>query len=76
MHCVICKNGETKSGYTHVLLERDGVTIVFKSVPAQICSNCGEAYVDETVTRRVLQLAEEAQRAGVQNEIRVYAEAV
>lgn len=75
MKCVICKQGETQAGYTHILLERNGATIIFKSVPAQICENCGEAYIAEETTRRVLSLAEDALRAGVLTEIRDYAEA-
>ena len=46
MKCVVCKKGETKAGTTTMTLERDGATLVFKSVPARVCANCGEAYVD------------------------------
>ncbi|MCL5270899.1 MAG: type II toxin-antitoxin system MqsA family antitoxin [bacterium] len=76
MKCIICKHGETRAGYTHVMLERSGSTIIFKSVPAQICENCGEDYVAEDITRRILTLAEESHRLGVETEIRSYAEAV
>lgn len=76
MKCVICKQGETRAGYTHVVLEREESTIIFKFVPAQICENCGEAYVAEQTSARILSLADEAFHAGVQTEIRAYAEAV
>lgn len=46
MKCVICKHGETRPGMTTVTLERGGATLVVKGVPARICGNCGEAYVD------------------------------
>ena len=32
MKCVVCKKGETKPGKTTLTLERDGTTLVFKSV--------------------------------------------
>ena len=75
MKCVICRHGETQPGATTVTLERGGGTFVFKSVPAEVCAVCGEAYVSEAVTARLLSMAEEASRAGVETEIRAYAEA-
>jgi YgiT-type zinc finger domain-containing protein len=75
MKCVICRNGETRTGKATVTLERDGTTLVIKGVPAQVCANCGEEYVDETTTSRLLETAEEAARAGVQVDVREYAAA-
>lgn len=72
MKCVICKQAETRPGKATVTLERDGITLVIKGVPASICPNCGEEYVDEETTARLLEAAEEAARAGVQVDIREY----
>jgi len=72
MKCVICKHGETHPGTTTVTLEREGMTLVFKRVPAQVCENCGEAYLDEATTAHVLATAQEAARAGVQVDVREY----
>ena len=72
MKCVICKQGETRPGKATVTLERDGMTLIIKSVPARVCANCGEEYVDETTTTKLLRAAEEAARAGVQVDIREY----
>jgi len=72
MKCIVCKEGETKSGKATVTLEKDGATLVFKGVPAQVCANCGEEYLDQEITARLLQSAEEAARSGVQVEIRQY----
>ena len=72
MRCVICKQAEIRSGKATVTLERDGITLVVKGVPARVCPNCGEEYVDEETTARLLQAAEEAARAGVQVDIREY----
>src|SRR5260370_23936516 len=73
MKCVICKHGETRPGKTTVTLERGGATLVVKGVPARICDNCGEAYVDEEITRQLLDTAEQALRAGVQVDVREFA---
>ena len=72
MICVICKQAELVMGTTTVTLEREGVTLVFKCVPAQVCANCGEAYTDEKTTARLLEAAEDAARVGVQVDIREY----
>ena len=72
MKCIICKQGETRPGYVTVTLERGNTTVVFKHVSAQVCENCGEAYVDDAVTTRLLAEAEAAVKAGVQVEIREF----
>jgi YgiT-type zinc finger domain-containing protein len=74
MKCVICKHGETRPGKTTVTLERGGSTLVIKGVPARICDNCGEAYVDEEITRQLLATTEEALRVGVQVDVREFSE--
>ena len=72
MKCVICKQAETKPGTTTVTLERDGLTCVIKQVPAQVCPNCGEDYVDENVTGDLLKSAEQMAKVGAQVDIRQY----
>ena len=72
MKCVMCKNGDTSLGTTTVTLERDTTTVVFKYIPAQVCENCGEAYIDAEVTRQLLHVIEDAARGGVQVDVRQY----
>ena len=72
MKCLICKQDETQRGVTTVTLERDGLTLVIKDVPAQVCPNCGEAYVNEEVTAELLQTAEEIAAAGAKVDVRHY----
>jgi len=72
MKCVICKNGETKVGQATLTLERNGTTLVFKKVPANVCATCGEEYIDEKITVKLLKAAEDAANTGIQVEIREY----
>ena len=72
MKCVICKQAETHPGRATITLQRNGITLVIKGVPALVCPNCGEEYVDEEITRRLLQTADEAARSGIQVDIREY----
>ncbi len=72
MKCMICKHGETKKGTATVTLEKGGSTIVFKEVPAHICDNCGEKYIDDSVTKELLKKAREIVENGVEVDIRKY----
>ena len=73
MKCTVCKEGELKSGKVNVTLERGGSTFVFKNVPADFCMNCGEEYVDEKVSARLLERAEALAKEGAQVDVREYA---
>jgi YgiT-type zinc finger domain-containing protein len=75
MKCVICKVGEMRPGRATVTLERDGTTLVIKKVPADICANCGEEYIDAETTDLLLRTAEEAIRSEAQVSVRDYATA-
>lgn len=72
MKCVVCKQGETNAGFATVTLVRDDTTLVMKDVPAQVCSNCGEEYIDESVTARIMATAEAAASTGVEVDVRRY----
>ena len=73
MKCPICKHGETRPGQTTVTLERDEMAVVFRSVPGEVCDNCGETFHDEAVTASLLRQAEQAAAAGVEVDIRRFA---
>jgi len=62
MKCVICKHGETRPGRATVTLTREATTLVIKGVP----------YVDEATTARLIKTMDEAERAGVEVDVREY----
>ena len=72
MRCVICKHGEALPGTVTITLSRDDTTIVVKGVPARVCENCGEEYVEEKVTESLLHHAEEAAERGVEVDVRQF----
>ncbi len=69
---MICKHGATQKGSTTVTLEKDGATIVFKHVPALVCENCGEKYIEDEIAKELLKKANEIQKSGVEVDIREY----
>ena len=72
MKCMICKHGETVNGTTTITLEKDGATIVFQKVPALVCDNCGEKYVDDTTTSSLLKDANAIIARGAKVDIREF----
>ncbi len=73
MICTVCRQAHLHSGTATVTLERSGMTFIMKDVPALVCPNCGEEYVSDNISARVLELAEEAFQAGVTLDIRHFA---
>jgi YgiT-type zinc finger domain-containing protein len=69
---MICKHGETQKGTTTITLERGTSTIVFKDVPALVCDNCGEKYVEDKITRNLLQNANDIIKSGAEIDIRKF----
>lgn len=72
MKCLICRQADTVQGKATVTLERDGLTLVVKGVPAQVCPNCGEEYVDEKIAQQLLETAEKEAAQGTQVDVREY----
>ncbi len=75
MKCVICKVGETEAGTVALAFEVGTATCVFKSVPASVCSNCGEAYLDEDTARRLYEMSRQAAKAGIPFAVQEFAAA-
>ena len=73
MTCIICKHGHTKPGFATVTLQRDKTIVIFKEVPAEICENCGEYYLTEEISGKILKYAEEAAQKGAEVEILKFA---
>jgi YgiT-type zinc finger domain-containing protein len=74
MKCLVCRRQDTQAGTATVTLERHGATFVFNDVPAQVCPDCGEDYVDEIVAGALLEAAEDMAEAGTRSDVRSYTE--
>ena len=73
MKCMICKQGETMPGFATVTLERGPTVVIVREVPAEVCRNCGEYYLDEAVAAKVYREAEAAAAHHAEVEILRYA---
>lgn len=73
MKCVICGTGEPAPGTATVTLTRGETTLIIKGVPADVCDNCGEYYLSDDITERVMTIAPQAVASGAEVEIRRFA---
>lgn len=62
-----------KKGTVTVTLQRGESIIIIKNVPASVCNNCGEYILNETVTARIMKIAEESVSHNVEIEVLQYA---
>lgn len=67
MKCPICRHGETENGYAAVTLERNENTLVYKRVPAAICNNCGEEFINESISVELFSVAKQAYKLMLEN---------
>lgn len=73
MKCVICRHGETAPGSVTVTLQRGVTVVIMRDVPANVCQNCGEYYLDEPVATKVYREADLAVARRAEVEILRYA---
>ncbi len=69
MECVICKNGTTIKGKVTITFEKKEAIIVIKDVPANICNNCENYFLDSDIAKKVLAKANEELNKGALFEV-------
>jgi YgiT-type zinc finger domain-containing protein len=67
--CVICRLGHLFPGTATVLVTRNETVVVVKQVPAEVCDNCGEYYLDQDMAERVDEIVDAAAARGTEVEI-------
>ncbi|MDR1350827.1 MAG: type II toxin-antitoxin system MqsA family antitoxin [Zoogloeaceae bacterium] len=72
MICPICKCGHVRPGFASLTLERATTTLLFRQVPAMVCDNCGEEFIEESAAAQAFNSAEAAVGAEVSMESRHY----
>ena len=72
MKCIVCKHGETTPGFVTVTVDRGPTIVVVRNVPALVCSNCGEEYLEGESIARVEILVTNAENAGMNVAVQQY----
>ena len=66
--CASC-GGDRVTGRTIFAAQIEDGVLVVRDVPATVCSQCGEEWIDDDVTARLTEIAEDARRRRVQLEV-------
>jgi YgiT-type zinc finger domain-containing protein len=72
MRCIVCKHGETEPGVTTLSVDRGGHVIVIRSVPADVCTTCGEEYLSAEIMKTLEVEVERAERAEIEVTVRSF----
>ena len=59
MKCLVCKHDQFKQGTTVLPIERGNAILLITDIPARVCENCGETYLEEETAQAVQDLANE-----------------
>ncbi|MGH9000458.1 MAG: type II toxin-antitoxin system MqsA family antitoxin [Acidimicrobiia bacterium] len=70
--CAVCA-GDARPATTSYTFEREARTLVVKDVPADVCVNCGEAFVNDLVAGHLLEMAARNRRSGEPYAVEPYA---
>lgn len=62
MNCTFCKADLTKGNVNHIVDSGKGI-IIIKNVPANICVQCGEYYVDTQIALKLEAIVEEVKKS-------------
>ncbi len=64
MICLICSQAQLVPGFTTVKLDHGEINLTVRGVPACVCPNCGDAYLDEKVATRLLEIVGQSVELG------------
>ncbi len=62
MHCIICKANLTKGNVNHIICLGDTI-IIIKNVPANICDQCGEYYLEIKTALKLESIEEDIKKS-------------
>lgn len=57
MKCLVCKHNRFKKGTTVLPIEHGKAILLINDIPARVCENRGETYIDEAIAQDVQDLA-------------------
>lgn len=72
MTCPICGEEALGRGTTTFAADADGTVVVVRDVPADVCANCGEAFIGDALAVELEALVAEAKQSGTESLVRHY----
>ena len=71
-NCHFCEIGDVKPGTATMPSHRNGMVVVVKNVPVDICANCGEVYISHEIGVQLDAIVKDAEQDGVELLVRKY----
>lgn len=72
MHCTICK-GEMKPQKINFPVDLENTFILVKEVPAIVCQQCGEYFLEDDIAKKIEEIAETAKSSNIEIEVLKFA---
>jgi YgiT-type zinc finger domain-containing protein len=72
MTCPICGQGLLSPGTTTFAADAEGTVVVVRNVPADVCENCGEAFISDAIAATLEDLVANAKESGTESLVRHY----
>jgi YgiT-type zinc finger domain-containing protein len=73
MKCILCKSNLTIGVVNHIV-DLDGHIIIIKGVPANICNQCGEYFIENDIAIKLEKIIEEVTKNKIEILILNYSE--
>ena len=67
-HCPFC-SGLVESSKTTFTVDLNTGVVVVRNIPAAVCSQCGEEWIDNATARKLERLVDDARSRGLQVEV-------
>ena len=71
-NCHFCEIGDVKPGTATTPSHRNGMVVVVKNVPVDVCANCGEVYISHEIGVQLDAIIKDAEQDGVEVLVRKY----
>ena len=64
MICLICRRAQLVPTLANIKLEQKEIIITVGGVPASVCPDCEETYLDEEIATRLLRIVDRSVKSG------------
>ncbi|MFH1075563.1 MAG: type II toxin-antitoxin system MqsA family antitoxin [Pseudomonadota bacterium] len=68
MTCIMCK-GELTKGKVNFPVDRPPNFLLIKDVPAMVCEQCGEYFIDDGTAERIEEIVQRVKSSAVEIEV-------
>ena len=72
MICLICRQAEIVEGFTPIHFERGEMHLLIKHVPARVCQQCGEVWLEAEVGQLIERVIQQNPRPKRYHQVPVF----